>query len=101
MTQRNILVQGKEVAVIQQLSTDTGPLIITGLKKELMFQTSKSSVLTTTKRKTKGRAVTIMGDENIQYDLLRKILATCREANYTQIAFAAMQQAKEKSGENL
>ena len=98
VTQRNILVQGKEVASIQQVTSDAEPLI-RGLEKELKFQASKSSVLTTTKRKTKGRDVTIMGDENIQYDLLRKILATCREANYTQISFAAMQQSK--SGDTL
>ncbi|MFV9616183.1 MAG: ExbD/TolR family protein [Gammaproteobacteria bacterium] len=98
VTQRNILVQGKEVAIIQQVISNAEPLI-TGLEKELIFQASKSSVLTTTESKAKGRAVTIMGDENIQYDLLRKILATCREANYTKIAFAAMQQAS--SGESL
>lgn len=98
VTQRNILVQGKEVANIQQAISSAEPLII-GLEKELMFQASKSSVLTTTESKAKGRNITIMGDENIQYGLLRKILATCREANYTKIAFAAMQQAR--SGENL
>ena len=103
VTQQKILVQGKEVAIIQQVIANAEPLI-TGLEKELLFQAAKSSVLTTTESKVKGRAVTIMGDENIEYGLLRKILATCREANYTQIAFAAMQQAKEsliKSGESL
>ena len=37
-----------------------------------------------------------MGDENIPYQVLRKILATCRQTNYTQIAFAAVQKAKGK-----
>ncbi len=95
VTQRNILVQGKQVALIQQVSSNA-ELLIDGLEKELLFQASKSSVLTTTESQAKGRAVTIMGDENIQYQLLRKILATCREANYTKIAFAAMQQAKSR-----
>lgn len=98
VTRRNILVQGKEVAIIKQVISSAEPLII-GLEKELMFQASKSSVLTTMESKAQGRNVTIMGDENIEYGLLRKILATCREANYTKIAFAAMQQAR--SGENL
>lgn len=82
VTQRNILVQGKQVALIQQVSSNAEPLI-DGLKKELIFQASKSSVLATTESKAKGRAVTIMGDEDIEYQLLRKILATCRQANYT------------------
>ena len=93
VTQRNILVQGKQVALIQQVSSNA-ELLIDGLEKELLFQASKSSVLTTTESQAKGRAVTIMGDEDIEYQLLRKILATCRQANYTHIAFAAMQQAK-------
>lgn len=98
VTQRNILVQGKEVAIIEKVVTDALPLI-EGLKKELSFHASKTRLLTTADGKTKARAVTIMGDENMPYDLLRKILATCREVNYTQIAFAAMQ--KTKTGDDM
>lgn len=92
VTQRNILVQGREVAIIQQVMQDpsTG---IESLEKELKFQASKSRIIKTADGKVKGKSVTIMGDENIPYELLRKILASCREANYTQIAFAAMQKA--------
>lgn len=98
ITQRNIMVQGREVAVINQVLADVSPLIET-LQKELEFQASKTTVVKTPDGKIKGKAVTIMGDENIPYELLRKILATCREANYTQIAFAAMQKAP-SSGES-
>lgn len=98
VTQKSILVQGKEVAIIQQVFSDTLSLI-EGLEKELKFQASKSRLIKTSDGKVKGKAVTIMGDENIPYELLRKILATCREANYTQIAFAAMQQTK--SGDDI
>lgn len=66
---------------------------IAGLEKELIFLGTKSRVIKGPDGKIKGKAVTIMGDENIPYELLRKILATCREANYTKIAFAAMQKA--------
>ena len=98
VTQKNILVQGKAIADIQQVVSNELPLI-DELEKELTFQSSKTRLLSTPDNKTKGRAVTIMGDENIPYDLLRKILATCRQANYTQIAFAAMQKAR--SGDNI
>jgi len=98
VTQRNILVQGKEVAIIQQVTSDPLPLI-ESLEKELKFHASKTRVLDTTDGKAKGKAVTIMGDETIPYELLRKILATCREVNYTQIAFAAMQ--KTRTGDNM
>lgn len=92
ITQKNILVQGKDVGTIQQVISNELPLI-DALEEELKFQASKSRLQSDVDKK-KGRSVTIMGDENIPYELLRKILATCREANYTQIAFAAMQKAK-------
>lgn len=92
VTQQNILVQGRVVADISLVIVEAEPLIA-GLEKELKFQASKTRVVKTADGKVKGKAVTIMGDENIPYELLRKILATCREANYTQIAFAAMQKA--------
>jgi len=92
ITQRNIIVQGREVAVIEQVMRNASPRI-KSLEKELLFQFSKSAAVKTADGKIKGKAVTIMGDENIHYELLRKILATCREANYTHIAFAAMQKS--------
>jgi len=97
VTQRSILVQGREVAIINTIMQDTSPLIAS-LEKELNFQSSKTRVIKNAEGKIKGKSVTIMGDENIPYELLRKILATCREANYTKIAFAAMQKAA--SGES-
>jgi biopolymer transport protein ExbD len=92
VTQNSILVQGREVAIINQVMQESSPRI-QGLEKELLFQASKTRIIKNPDGKIKGRAVTIMGDEDIPYELLRKILATCREANYTKIAFAAMQKA--------
>ncbi len=97
VTQSRILVQGRQVAIINNVMKESSPLI-TGLAKELKFQASKTRVVKGPDGKIKGKTVTIMGDENIPYELLRKILATCREANYTKIAFAAMQKAA--SGES-
>lgn len=90
VTRQKIMVQGRLVAVIDS-TLNRSELLIQELKKELQFQYAKSAVLRTADGKIKGKAVTILGDENIHYDLLKKILATCREANYTQIAFAAIQ----------
>ncbi|VAW68096.1 hypothetical protein MNBD_GAMMA09-2416 [hydrothermal vent metagenome] len=98
ITQKNIMVQGREVALVEQVLRAASPRI-EGLQKELVFQASKTPRVKMADGKTKGKAVTIMGDENIPYELLRKILATCREVNYTNIAFAAMQKAP--SGDKL
>ncbi len=92
ITKTDVLVQGKRVAVISEL-LEGKETIIAELEKELKFQASKRQLITSEDKKT-GRAITIMGDENISYQLLRKILATCRQADYTAIAFAAFQKAK-------
>lgn len=86
ITKSDILVQGRKVAEIAQL-VDDGRDDIPSLKKELEFLSGAQP------EKPGGRRVTIMGDENIPYDLVRKILTTCQQAKYTNIAFAATQVA--------
>jgi len=93
ITSDSVLVQGRKVAEIKNILADDTE-IIPELKKELEFQSSKSEL--PLEQRTQGRSVTIFGDENIQYELLREILATCRETNYLNIAFAAMQKSKGK-----
>ncbi|HEB55483.1 MAG TPA: biopolymer transporter ExbD [Gammaproteobacteria bacterium] len=92
ITRDRILVQGVEVAKIDDILLAVSPLI-EGLEKELKFHASKSSSVL--KDEAVGLPVTIMGDENIPYQLLRKVLLTCRQANYTSIAFSALQTVDE------
>ncbi len=94
ITRDSILVQGVTVALIDEVLLDANPLLA-NLEKELKFHASNTAISTTAEEV--GRAVTIMGDENLPYQLLRKILATCRQANYTHIAFSALQKAKGKA----
>ncbi len=42
---------------------------------------------------TDKKGVTIMGDQEIPYALLKKIMLTCAGANYTNISFAVTQKA--------
>lgn len=94
ITRDRILVQGVEVAKIDDILLAVSPLI-EGLEKELKFHASKSSSVLKDKDEAVGLPVTIMGDENIPYQLLRKVLLTCRQANYTSIAFSALQTVDE------
>jgi len=93
VTNRDILVQGRKVAQTAEVLASSDEMI-PALVDELKFQASKQSFAV--QDKSKGRAVTILGDEGLPYELLRKILATCRQANYTRIAFAANQKTREK-----
>lgn len=93
ITETEILVQGTKVADIASLM-GTDVTVISALQDELNFRTGSRAYAD--EKDTSGLAVTIMGDENIPYELLRKILASCRAANYTKIAFAAVQTAQER-----
>lgn len=96
ITKKNIIVQGRSVALVEDVLADEN-ILIDALKTELMFQSTKSLVGRVSGKKQKGRPVTIMGDESLTYELLRKVLSTCRQANYTRIAFSAIQKNRKKS----
>lgn len=93
VTRDKILVQGREVAVIAS-EVNSPDILITGLVDELKFQSSNTGILSDAPPKNVGKAITVMGDEEISYQLIRKILASCREVNYTRIAFATLQKAQ-------
>lgn len=42
-----------------------------------------------------GREVTIMGDKDIPYRLLKKVMATCTESEYGQISLAVLQKSSD------
>ncbi len=46
-----------------------------------------------------GREVTIMGDKDIPYRLLKKVMATCTESEYGQISLAVLQKSSDKLDE--
>jgi len=43
-----------------------------------------------------GREVTIMGDKDIPYRLLKKVMATCTESDYGQISLAVLQKSSDQ-----
>ncbi len=94
ITREDILVQGKRVARLSELQNHQQETIA-ALKEELEYQSTLGFIAEVDEKA--GRAVTIMGDENVPYETLRKILKTCQQANYRKIAFAANQKAKSKS----
>ena len=91
ISKSNLVVAGRKVADLSTVMADSNPLI-PGLQEELQYQAGKQGLHQ--QDPGKARSVTIMGDENTPYKLLSKILATCRAANFTHIAFAAYQKHK-------
>lgn len=93
ITRNDVLVQGRKVAEVAALLNDEAD-DIPSLKKELDFLSGQTSQENVDVEELAGKKITVMGDENTSYDLIRKILTTCRQANYTNVAFAATQVAK-------
>jgi biopolymer transport protein ExbD len=86
----HILVNGRPVASVPEvLASDED--IIGPLKEELSFRASRARPLTEVEQIT-GRPITIMGDRAIPYALLKKIMASCAETDYRDIALAVVQQ---------
>lgn len=88
-----ILVQGRLIAKVSDVLKIEGNLI-QPLLEEMQIQ-SLSSFKENSEEE--GLDVTIMGDKHIPYKLLRRILATLSEANYTNISMAVMKQSDSKT----
>ena len=90
----DILVQGTPVASIDEVMAIKGN-DIPALREALLSQNDR--VLRREARDDiAGREVTIMGDKDIPYRLLKKVMATCTQSDYGQISLAVLQKSSEK-----
>jgi len=83
-----IVVDGRKVADVADVMKASDDVIPT-LKAELELL-SKRQVIRAKNEATKT-AVTIMGDKDIPYRLLRKVMVTSARANFTDVSFAVRQ----------
>lgn len=90
VSQDDIVVQGRRVAsVADALRADE---VIEPLKAELDYHAGRALIKDA--KGNAGKDITIMGDKDIPYKLLKKIMVTCARANYGNIAFAVMPKHK-------
>lgn len=82
---KDIIVQGRKVASVADVLNAEGDLIAP-LKAELDLQASVQTVRKENEAQTK--AITILGDKDISYRLLRKVMVTCARANFSEVSFA-------------
>ncbi len=89
-----ILVQGTPVANIKEVMTTKGN-DIPGLREALLSQNDRV-LRREAKDDVAGREVTILGDKDIPYRLLKKVMATCTASDYGQISLAVLQKSSDK-----
>ena len=83
-----IVVDGRKVADVADVMKASDDVIPT-LKAELDLL-SKRQVIREKNQASKA-AITIMGDKDIPYRLLRKVMVTSARANFTDVSFAVRQ----------
>jgi biopolymer transport protein ExbD len=84
----DIVVDGRKVAAVADVVDAAGDLIAP-LKAELDILASREVIRK--ENATQARRLTIMGDKDIPYRLLRKIMATSASANFGDVSFAVRQ----------
>ena len=90
----DILVQGAVVARVAEVMRLNGNEI-PALKQALLAQ-DKRSLRRETEDDIVNREVTIMGDKDIPYRLLKKVMATCSASDYGRISLAVLQKSSDQ-----
>lgn len=86
VTASEIVVDGRLVARVDEALAAEGDLIAP-LKAELDLLQANRKVIREDNA-AQARAVTIMGDKEIPYRLLRKVMYTAAQANFSDVSFA-------------
>jgi len=96
VSNEDILVQGNKIVDVKSVINSNKP-DIAELKEALQNQAERIIVKKTPDGKPINRDVTIMGDKEIPYKLLKKIMYTCTLASYGNISLAVTRKT-EQSG---
>lgn len=92
--EEDIIVQGTPVAKVADVMNIQGN-DIPALREALVSQNDRV-LRRESQEDIEGREVTIMGDKEIPYRLLKKVMATCMASDYGQISLAVLQKSSDK-----
>jgi biopolymer transport protein ExbD len=90
----DILVQGAPVAKVRDVMNLQGN-DIPALREALVAQNERV-MRQEVRDDIAGREVTIMGDKDIPYRLLKKVMATCSASDYGRISLAVLQKSSDQ-----
>jgi biopolymer transport protein ExbD len=97
-----IMVNSKEITIDNQVVARTADvlqtkeLLIPGVLTALQQQADKARAKRIDNKEFLKRGITIMGDKQIPYDVLKKIMLTCASMDFANISLAVMQKSQEK-----
>ena len=91
VTTTDLFVQGEHVTSLADIRASQSPLIEplrAALKRPLLVGRAM------TEKDLAAREITILGDKAIPYDVLKKVMATCTDADYGRFSLATLQKEK-------
>ncbi len=94
ISDEDIIVQGRPVArvdAVMQLKGNDIPQL-----REALLSQNDRVLRREAQDDIAGREVTIMGDKDIPYRLLKKVMATCTASDYGQISLAVLQKSSDQ-----
>jgi biopolymer transport protein ExbD len=90
VTTEDLLVNGRIVAKVADVSREDAQLVIEPLRAALREQ-SDTSLRTAAQADLAEREVTIMGDKNTPFTVLKRVMATATAADYGKVSLAVIQ----------
>ncbi|HYL69794.1 MAG TPA: biopolymer transporter ExbD [Candidatus Dormibacteraeota bacterium] len=91
ITKTDLFVQGEFIATVADIRADKNPLVEplrAALKRPLLVGKEMSE------KDLAQREITIMADKSLPYDELKRVMATCTDADYGKISLAVIQKEK-------
>ena len=91
LTKDELFVQGEPIASVAEISATNGD-IIAPLREALKRPTLVGQEVT--EKDLAEREITVMGDKALPYEVLKKVMRTCTDADYGKISLAVLQKDK-------
>jgi len=91
LTRDQLFVQGEPIATIDEIRASRTPIIAplrAALKRPMLVGQAMAE------RDLAKREITLMGDKVVPFDVLKKVMATCTDADFGRISLATMQREK-------
>ena len=91
LTKDEMFVQGERVASIAEVRANPDPIIAPlreALKRPMLIGRKMAE------RDLAEREITVMGDKTLPYEVLKKVMATCTDADFGKISLATVQKDK-------
>jgi biopolymer transport protein ExbD len=91
ITKTDLFVQGERVGSVQQVKDSPEPIVAPlrdALKRPLLVGQAM------TEKDLAQREITIMADKTLPYEVLKKVMSTCTDADYGKVSLAVIQKEK-------